>query len=259
MQIGPSILNGSVPPLSYNGKCLSVPPNKLGKTHICRVPDNNYYGHFKFISSVKIFVLQLAAVEEEDEEVKRRKRKKHKKEKKRKEKEREEMDRETNVDQNKGDSYEKKLSNIILQPNIQGEVGDKPEPAEKLFHKTSERGLRPAVSIEDNSRTDNMPSPYSARRRTGGSLDVKPVMPHASNASMNWSPRRNLSERDISDDENEVKSHIGLRKRMTQERMQRYISSDSENDLEAESGRFLSKLKKEKKKKKKSRQTSDTE
>ncbi|XP_060576682.1 transient receptor potential cation channel subfamily M member-like 2 [Ruditapes philippinarum] len=210
-------------------------------------------------SSKKEDISKLEPVEEEDEETTKKKKKKHKKEKKRKQKEGEEIDRETKDNQNKGDNYEKKLSNIVLPQNIQGEVVDKPEPAEKLFHKT-ERGLRPVLSIQDDSGTDNMPSPYPSRRGTSGSLDVKPVMTHISNVSMQWSPRRNLSVRDLSDDENEVKSHKGLRKRMTQERMQRYISSDSENDLEGESGgRFSSKLKKQKKKKKRSRQDSDTE
>ena len=40
--VGHSIVNSSAP-WSYNSKSLFVPLNKLGKTHICWVPDNCQY------------------------------------------------------------------------------------------------------------------------------------------------------------------------------------------------------------------------
>ena len=40
--VGHSIVNSSAP-WNCNGNSLFAPPDKLGKTHICRVPDYNYY------------------------------------------------------------------------------------------------------------------------------------------------------------------------------------------------------------------------
>lgn len=201
---------------------------------------------------VDLLLSQLETVEEGEEEAKKKKKKKHKKEKKRKDKEREETDKK--VDEIKEESYETKLNNINLPPNIQGQA-EKPEPAKKLFtSRNTERGLVPAFVGPDDSGTDNMPSPQMKRR--DADTDVKKSFSPNSKASMHWSPRRHLTVHDMSDEENGVKTNIGLKKRLTQERMPRYISSDSENEEEG-SRRFSSQLKKHKKKK--SRFGSDTE
>ncbi|XP_053406588.1 transient receptor potential cation channel subfamily M member-like 2 [Mercenaria mercenaria] len=193
----------------------------------------------------------------EEEEIRKKKKKKHKKEKKRKDREVEDMDKEVKDHLNKENNYEQKLSNITLPPNIQGD-GEKPEPAEKLFHKSSEHGLMPAFLLPEDSSTDNMPSPLPSRRGLGAREEIgaQQLGSHKSNASLQWSPRRSFNVRDTSDDENIVKPHKGLKKRLTKEI--RYISSDSENDLEGDLGRFSSKLKKQKKKKR-SQVNSDTE
>lgn len=196
---------------------------------------------------VEFLLFQLETVEEGEEETKKKKKKKHKKEKKRKDKEREETDK--NVDEIKEESYETKLNNINLPPNIQGQA-EKPEPAKKLF--TSRNTEIGPVGLDD-SGTDNMPSPQVNRRHAD--TDVKKSFSPNSKGSVFWSPRRHLTVQDISDDENAIKT-IGLKKRLTQERMQRYISSDSENEEEG-SRRFSSQLKNHKKKK--SRFGSDTE
>lgn len=200
---------------------------------------------------------KLETVEEAEEEGKKKKKKKHKKEKKRKDKERGEIDEK--VDESKGEDFETKLNNINLPPNIQG-GGEKPEPPEKLFdkyQKDSEHGVMQAFVGLDDSGTDNMPSPHPARKVAGLSNDTETQDKMASKpkASMHWSPRRYLEVQDLSDDENILTTNIGLKKRLTRERMQRYVSSDSEDD-EGVSRRFSSKLKKQKKK---SRYGSDTE
>lgn len=184
---------------------------------------------------------KLDTVEEEvtDDEKRKKKKKKHKKEKRRKEREERERLQNDNAAEN---SYEKKLNNINLPPNIQAE-DRKPEPAEKLFQKSkrnTERGLVPIVIQPDDSGTDNVPTPaMSHKEHSDGGIPTSP----RTTASMNWSPKKRLSAENVSDDENVLTKRPGnLKKRITQERMQRYLSSDSEEEVGSK--RFSSQLKK---------------
>ena len=55
IHVGHSIVNNSAP-WSYNSKCFFVPPDKLGKTHICRVPDSDLLLSFLRLNNVNLLV-----------------------------------------------------------------------------------------------------------------------------------------------------------------------------------------------------------
>lgn len=175
---------------------------------------------------------QLEPVNEDDEKETKKKKKKHKKEKKKKEKERGEKDDSENAET----KYEKKLSNISLGPNIQVD-GDKPDPPQKLFQprKSTEHGVTPLLDIE--VATENLISPENSNDH--------PMSPR-SPASMVWSPKRRFQQNNMDNEKSNVlaKPRAGLKHRISKEQMRRYMSSESEDEVD--SGRFTSQWNKEK-------------
>lgn len=166
------------------------------------------------------------------------------------------MDKTEKEDEINADKYEKKLNNMILPQNIQSSL-EKPEPAEKLFNnrrKNAEHDLVSSLNVLEDSGTDNFPSPLVVRKSLGPNAEIEVKTPK-SPASVAWSPRKFLTEQSVSEDDNTDKTHVGIKKRFTQERMNRFVNSDSDDD----SGRMhrFSKLKK--RKKRKSKKTSDSD